>query len=74
MSPHSHRGRRPCGLAANPSPHQIRAVRESAGLTQVAAGDLVYRSERNWQQWEAGERRMDPALWELFRIKLHTAK
>jgi hypothetical protein len=29
----------------------------------------IYRTERNWQQWEGGERRMDAALWELFRLK-----
>ena len=25
---------------------------------------------RGWQQWEAGDRRMHPAFWELFRIKV----
>jgi DNA-binding transcriptional regulator YiaG len=55
---------------ANPCPAEIRAAREAAGLSQVEAGALLYRSGRNWQQWELGERRMDPALWELFRIKI----
>jgi DNA-binding transcriptional regulator YiaG len=45
-------------------------VREEFLLTQAQAAELLYRSERNWQQWESGERRMDPALWELFRIKV----
>jgi hypothetical protein len=40
------------------------------GLSQAEAGALLYRSGRNWQQWELGERQMDPALWELFRIKI----
>lgn len=53
----------------NPSPGDIRAMREAAGLTQGQAAALIYRTARNWQQWEGGERRMDPALWELFRIK-----
>lgn len=53
----------------NPSPTNIRAVREAAGLTQGQAAALIYRTARNWQQWEGGERRMDPALWELFRLK-----
>lgn len=53
----------------NPLPEDIRAGREAADLTQTAAARLVYHSLRNWQQWEGGERKMDPALWELFRLK-----
>lgn len=30
---------------------------------------LVHTTCRVWQQWEAGDRRMHPAFWELFRIK-----
>jgi len=30
---------------------------------------LVHVALRTWQQWEAGDRRMHPAFWELFRIK-----
>lgn len=66
----SHPNRGPKGPASNPAPEEIRAAREAAGLSQTAAGALLYRSLRNWQQWEGGERRMDPALWELFRIKI----
>lgn len=54
-----------------PSPDEIRQVRESVGLTQSDAARLVYRSTRNWQQWELNERPMDPALWELFTLKVH---
>ena len=53
----------------NPSPEHIRAARVAAGLTQTAAGALVHSTCRSWQQWEAGDRRMHPAFWELFRIK-----
>lgn len=53
----------------SPTPSQLAAVRESLGLTQVQAAGLLYRTARNWQQWELGERAMDPALWELFSIK-----
>lgn len=52
-----------------PAPAQIRAAREAANLTQAQAGALLYRTGRNWQQWELEERDMDPALWELFQIK-----
>jgi DNA (cytosine-5)-methyltransferase 1 len=62
--------------AANPKPAQIRAEREKAGLTQTAAASLVHSTLRSWQQWEAepgtsGHRRMHPAFWELFRLKLN---
>lgn len=60
--------------ARNPSPAEVRADREAAGLTQAQAAALVYASLRNWQQWEQSEgassaRRMHPAIWELFRVK-----
>jgi DNA-binding transcriptional regulator YiaG len=53
-----------------PSPEEIRAARLAARLTQSQAGAVVYRKLRNWQQWEGGERQMDVALWELFRMKI----
>lgn len=52
--------------ARNPAPGEVRAAREAAGLTQTQAGVLVHAGCRTWQQWEAGERRMHPAFWELF--------
>ena len=68
MPNHPNRGRK--NPASNPSPKEIAAAREAAQLTQTEAGKLIYASLRAWQQWEAGERRMHPALWELFNIKL----
>lgn len=59
----------PQGTVPNPSPGDIRVAREAAGLTQGQAAALIYRTVRNWQQWEGGERQMDPALWELFCLK-----
>ena len=52
-----------------PAPDAIRERRESAGLTQTAAAALIYRSRNAWQQWEAGKRQMDPALWEYWLIR-----
>lgn len=52
-----------------PSPAEILAARKAAGLTQTEAARLVASSCRSWQQWEAGDRRMHPGLWELFGIK-----
>lgn len=66
---HPNRSKANRSLAANPTPSEIRELRERLGMTQTEAAALVYFSMRAWQEWEAGERRMLPAVWELFRIK-----
>lgn len=48
---------------------EIKAAREAAGLTQTQAAAVVHCKLRAWQQWEAGDRQMHPAFWELFCIK-----
>lgn len=65
----NHPNRGPKGPSANPAPADIITARTAAGLTQSAAGALVHTTLRSWQQWEAGDRRMHPGLWELFQIK-----
>lgn len=70
MSNHPNRSRQTPSPARNPTPEEIRRVRESADLTQVEAARLIYTSARAWQQWEAGERRMHPAWWTLFRLRV----
>lgn len=67
MTNHPNRGKKVQG--SNPMPEEVRAARETSSLTQTAAAVLVHTSLRAWQQWEAGDRRMHPAIWELFRIK-----
>lgn len=52
-----------------PTKEQIRAARKTANLTQAAAGAMVYHARRAWQDWELGNRAMDPAVFELFLIK-----
>ena len=57
-----------------PTPAQIREARESSGLSQTAAAQLIHSSRSSWAQWEAKEggsthRAMHPAMWELFLIK-----
>lgn len=69
MPNHPNRSRRHRSLAANPTPAEISAAREFVGLTQQEAAELLHISLRAWQRYEAGERRMHPALWELFRLK-----
>ena len=52
-----------------PTPQQIVDMRKKAGLTQTQAAESIYKKLRTWQQWEKGDREMDPALFELFNIK-----
>lgn len=75
---HRNRGRRPGSSATRPgqtpTPAEIRAAREAivvdgAPLSQTRAAALVYCGLRTWQQWEAGERRMHPAFWDLWTRK-----
>ena len=69
MPNHPNRARA-ASAARNPDPAEIRAAREAAELSQTAAAELIYSTLRTWQQWEAGDRRMHPALWELWNIKI----
>lgn len=68
MPNHPNRSRRG-NPAANPSPEAIRAAREAAGLTQMQAAARLHANLTSWQRWESGERKMHPAMWELFLIK-----
>jgi DNA-binding transcriptional regulator YiaG len=56
-------------MAMPPEPDDIRSARMAAGLTQTEASDMVHASLRAWQQWEAGDRKMHPGLFELFNLK-----
>lgn len=74
--PHANRGNtRGMKFNANPTPAQIRALREREGLTQTQAAELVHTGWHTWQKWETDDsdpnhRRMLPAVWELFQVKL----
>lgn len=52
-----------------PKPGDIKAQRLAHGHTQAQAAELVYMPARTWQKWEAGDNRMHPAAWELYRLK-----
>lgn len=68
MTSHPHRS---AGHPArNPSPAEVRAAREAAGLTQTEAAAVIHSTLRTWQDWEAGKARMHPGLWELFGLKV----
>lgn len=51
-----------------PRPKEIRALREQMGLTQAAFGELVYRSLRIVQDWEAGIRQCPAETWEYLNL------
>jgi DNA-binding XRE family transcriptional regulator len=53
----------------NPTPKLIKSARLAMGYTQKEAAALVHVSLRAWQLWEAGDRKMPPAAWELCVIK-----
>jgi putative transcriptional regulator len=67
---HPNRSRRSDALAPVPTPDDLRALRQRAGLSQTEAAALVYATLNGYQRWEQGERRMQAAAWELLRIKL----
>ncbi|MCA8003520.1 helix-turn-helix domain-containing protein [Burkholderia metallica] len=58
------------GIGEIPAEEEIVLVRNAAGLTQREAAALVHTTMRTWRSWEAGERRMHPAIWELFHLKV----
>jgi putative transcriptional regulator len=74
MSNHPNRNKSVPSTASTPTPSEVRAARERAGLTQTEAATLIHTSLRGWQQWEApvdtpDHRRMHPAFFELFLLK-----
>lgn len=54
----------------SPDPTEIRALRNSAGLTQTQFGALLHCALRTVQDWEGGQAKMPPGLWELARMKI----
>lgn len=68
MTNHPNRSRAKSS-ASNPTPEEIIQARESAGLNMAQAAAVIYCNRAAWLRWESGERRMHPAMWELFRIK-----
>jgi putative transcriptional regulator len=70
MGNHPSRSKRNPKAGVSPTPAQILAAREAAGITQTEAAALLHTSCRVWQQWEAGDRRMHPAFFELFQVKV----
>ena len=54
----------------SPTPAEILAIRQAAGLTQEQAAFRVYAtSYRTWQDWERGVRQMPVAIWKLWQAQ-----
>lgn len=62
----------------NPTPAEVRAARESVqrlrdcGITDAQdwCAEKLHTSRRAFQQWEAGDRRMHPAFFDLLAIRI----
>ncbi len=55
---------------SSPTPAEILAIRQAAGLTQEQAAARVFApSYRTWQNWERGVRTMPVAIWELWKLQ-----
>lgn len=63
---------RKVGNTRVPTPQEVRAARERAGLTQAEAAEKILGSVRAWEKWESLDgsenRRMHPGLFKLFLI------
>ncbi len=57
-------------ITAEPTPAEIRAARERAGLSTAKAAELAgYGAQPRWAEIEAGRKAMDPSRWELFLLR-----
>jgi len=65
MTNHPNRGKR-IAPPANPTTDEIVEARKDAGLTQPEAAGKIWATLRSWQFYEAGGRRMHPAIWWCF--------
>lgn len=75
MPKNNHPNRRAVRRKVDPKPEDIAKARIDANLSQEEAAGLVYSGLKTWQNWEApksspSHRRMHPAIWELFKIKV----
>jgi DNA-binding transcriptional regulator YiaG len=66
---HPNRSKRSPSSGRNPTPAEILAARTTAELTQTEAAAKIGGTLRAWQDYEGGQRRMHPGLFELFLIK-----
>lgn len=60
--------------ASTPAPEDVREWRRARDLSVSQAAALIHTTPRSWLNWEAGERPMHPAFWELVRLKGYAPK
>ena len=66
MTSHPNRGRDRKAPPANPTPDEIVQARTDAGLSTEQAASKIWSTQRAWQFYESGDRRMHPAIWWCF--------
>jgi DNA-binding transcriptional regulator YiaG len=52
-----------------PTPEDVKEMRSAARLTQKKAAAVLYHKLSSWQHYEQNDRKMPPALRELFLLK-----
>jgi len=59
-----------------PTPHELRAARLGARLSQAAAAAMLGVSRVSWARWESGTSgfTMPPGLWIAFRAVLESGE
>lgn len=60
----NHPGRKPG--SAGPDPELIRRTRDGVLQTQAEAAAVVCATQRTWQDWERGQRRMPLVAWQVY--------
>ena len=52
-----------------PTPFEVKQARNNAGLSQIAAAELIYCGCSAWEKYERGDAQIHPAAWEIFKLK-----
>lgn len=53
-----------------PTPEEVKATRQRAGMSQQEFGELAYVHSRTVGGWEKGRQKPHPAAWALICIRL----
>ncbi len=56
------------------TPKELKHLRASYQLTQKQSAELIGIATRSWQRWEAGTRKINAGLIELFILKVENDK
>lgn len=68
MTNHPHR--KGARQGSHPAVAEIRATREEAGQTQTEAAEAIQVALRTWQDYEGGQRKMPPGLFEYYCLQV----